>query len=212
MKTPAELPALTVPSKRTLAITTAIALAAAVAILVTIVLPAEYGIDPLGTGKRLGLNVLAAPPPQAVPAPAGATMYKPLQEGPVGYYAAPAHTDSAQFTLRPYEYVEYKYRLEEGATMVYSWTANDAVVQDFHGERDGAPAGQAESYDKRDRKESYGAFTAPFPGIHGWYWENPGGNTITIDVISMGFYSAALEIRMDHSRRAHELKSLNPAN
>ena len=44
------------PSVRMLARTTAIALTVAGAILVTVVLPAEYGVDPLGTGRRLGLT------------------------------------------------------------------------------------------------------------------------------------------------------------
>ena len=42
-----------IPSVRTLAKTTAWALLVAVAILVTIVLPAEYNRDPLGTGFLL---------------------------------------------------------------------------------------------------------------------------------------------------------------
>jgi hypothetical protein len=49
------------PSMRTLAITTAIALGLAAVILVTTVLPAEYGIDPLGTGEALGLTAIARP-------------------------------------------------------------------------------------------------------------------------------------------------------
>ena len=41
------------PSKKAIAKATAIALIVAVVILFTAVLPAEYGIDPLGTGKTL---------------------------------------------------------------------------------------------------------------------------------------------------------------
>jgi hypothetical protein len=49
------------------------------------------------------------------------------------------------------------------------------VAQDFHGERAAAAAGESveESYDKVDRQGADGTFTAPFAGIHGWYWENP---------------------------------------
>lgn len=43
------------PSGGQLARTTAIASAVAAVILLTIVLPAEYDIDPLGVGERLGL-------------------------------------------------------------------------------------------------------------------------------------------------------------
>src|SRR5687767_9112543 len=42
-----------VPSARTLVKASAVALAVAGLLLVTIVFPAEYGIDPLGTGEAL---------------------------------------------------------------------------------------------------------------------------------------------------------------
>ena len=50
MPTRAEL-----PTTRQLLRSTAIAVVSAAAILVTIVLPAEYGIDPTGIGTALGL-------------------------------------------------------------------------------------------------------------------------------------------------------------
>ncbi|MFY7871186.1 MAG: transmembrane anchor protein, partial [Limnohabitans sp.] len=49
------------PSAARLLKATAAALAAAAAVLVTVVLPAEYGIDPTGIGARLGLLALARP-------------------------------------------------------------------------------------------------------------------------------------------------------
>ena len=47
------------PSRRRILTATAVAFVTAVVVLVTAVLPAEYGIDPLGTGKMLGLTALA---------------------------------------------------------------------------------------------------------------------------------------------------------
>ncbi len=44
------------PSPRALLRSTAIALASATLLLVTVVLPAEYGIDPTGVGQFLGLK------------------------------------------------------------------------------------------------------------------------------------------------------------
>jgi len=53
----AEKPSLDeLPSSRQLLRSTAIAAASAVAILVTVVLPAEYDIDPTGIGGVLGLS------------------------------------------------------------------------------------------------------------------------------------------------------------
>ena len=49
---------------------TIVALVVAVILLVTAVLPAEYGIDPLGTGKALRLMDLAKADAAKTPAPA----------------------------------------------------------------------------------------------------------------------------------------------
>lgn len=200
------------PSLSTLAATTAIALVAAAAMLVTIVLPAEYAIDPIGTGRWLGLTEIASPslaPVEAVK-PHGAVL-APVQNGPAAEYPAEFKLDVFEITLQPYEYVEYKYGLEQGATMLYSWTASGPVIHDLHGERasgtsDGGPA--EESFDKQNRRQASGSFAAPFAGIHGWYWENPGGEPITIRLTSSGFYSSALEIHSDRTRRTRNLRPL----
>jgi hypothetical protein len=50
---------------------TIIALIVAAVVLVVAVLPAEYGIDPLGTGKALGLMDLAKAEVKPQPIPSG---------------------------------------------------------------------------------------------------------------------------------------------
>ena len=57
------------PTRKRLAVATAIALAVAALVLVAAVLPAEYGIDPLGTGKALGLTALFEADAEAEPSP-----------------------------------------------------------------------------------------------------------------------------------------------
>jgi hypothetical protein len=205
------------PSLSRLVKTAAIALATAGTLLVAVVLPAEYAIDPLGTGRRLGLTAIASPPltPIDTIANADSALLTPVQRGPIGDYPRPYKVDAFEVVLAPYEYVEYKYHLEKGATMVYAWSASAPVVHDFHGERsdpasDGGPAEQ--SFDKQDRRQASGSFTAPFTGIHGWYWENPGAEPITVRVTSSGFYSGAVEIRSDRTRRPHDLRSPDSAS
>lgn len=46
------------PSRRTLGIATLAALGCALVVLVLVILPAEYGIDPTGVGRAIGLTVL----------------------------------------------------------------------------------------------------------------------------------------------------------
>lgn len=215
MTTPTSPPTPAPPSLATLAKTTALALVVAAVLLVTIVMPAEYGVDPIGTGRWLGLTEIASPTVSVadtiLPAAAGAAL-TPVQHGPYGEYPADFKLDVFDITLQPYEFVEYKYRLEQGATMMFAWTATAPVIHDFHGERAGgaSSAGPAEeSYDKQNRRQGRGSFAAPFAGIHGWYWENPGDEPITIRLTSSGFYSAAVEIRSDRTRHPHDLRSLD---
>jgi len=198
------------PSTQTLALATAAALMAAIVILVTVVLPAEYGIDPLGTGRRLGIkrNALVVAPRPA-PGEGDAVTMIPVQDGPLANYPGEFRVDSRELVLGPYEFIEFKYRLEKGATMVFSWKASDDVIHDFHGDTDGATKDEPQSYDQQPRRSADGSFAAPFAGIHGWYWENPGGNPITIKLTAAGFFTSAHEFHIDRSRRERQLGSLD---
>src|SRR5687768_11096373 len=108
-----EIQAQDIPTKRQLAKATGIALLVALILLMTVILPAEYGIDPLGTGRMLGLTQMStpAPLPEEAMAPGEAPTFTPVQEGAVSHYAAAYKFDATEFALGPYEYVEYKYRL-----------------------------------------------------------------------------------------------------
>ncbi len=200
-------PPVQAPDVRTLTRASVIAVIVAAILLVTVVLPAEYGIDPLRTGAALGVAALSAPLSEPVPPPEGDTV-APVQEGPFALYPAEFKVDSREFVLGPYEYVEYKYHLEQGATMLFAWRASDDVMHDFHGVPDGAPASAEQSFDARPRREADGSFAAPFTGIHGWYWENPGGETVTVRVTTSGFYTAAHEFSYDRTRLSREVRSL----
>jgi hypothetical protein len=197
------------PSLRTLAAASAIAAVVAAVVLVTAVLPAEYGIDPLGTGRMLGLSALSeAGASTPVPPPEGDTL-APVPRGAFALYPGEYKFDARELVLGPYEYVEFKYHLAKDATMLFSWTADGDVMHDFHGDPDGAPANAAQSYDMQPRRRADGSFTAPFSGIHGWFWENPGGETITIRLTTAGFYTAAHQFRFDGTRQSREVRALD---
>ena len=53
-------------SNKRLIASIAVAATAGVLLLVTIVLPAEYGVDPLGVGGLLGLNAMNAEPTRTI--------------------------------------------------------------------------------------------------------------------------------------------------
>jgi hypothetical protein len=205
--TPQELdvPPAVVPSTRRLGMATAIALLVAVALFVTTVLPAEYGIDPLGTGKALGLLDLYAGASAASAVPAGVpAAVDRVEARTVMPQSTNYKFDEVEFKLRPLEGFEYKYRIEKGGGMVYAWKASGHVRYEFHGEPDGAGLGVAESYDKQEGDHASGTFTAPTSGIHGWFWENTSDAPITIALSSAGFYSGAIEFRQKYDPIKHK--------
>lgn len=171
-----------------------IALLVAGILLVTVVLPAEYGVDPLGTGARLGLLPLGILGKQ-VEALDAASQARVAGASPVIVAQdRPFHEETVTFDLAPGESVEYKYRLEKGKALLYAWSSSGPVRYELHAEPDGAPAGYAESYEKgTGRDAASGTLTAPFTGIHGWFWENATKSPVKVTLKSAGFYSLAHE-------------------
>ena len=175
-------------SPRKIAVATAVALLVAALLLVAVVLPAEYGIDLIGAGAVLGLLGLA-------------------QEQPIALQDAEYRLDEASLTVGPGGWLEYTYRMEAGATMLFSWQASGPLSYNFHSAPDGAPPGYAESFDAQENDRAYGAYTAPFTGVHGWYWENGTAEPVTISFWTAGFYSEAHEAR-DRATGYHALTDL----
>jgi hypothetical protein len=153
------------------------ALMIALIILFTTILPAEYGIDPTGIGKMLGFTSLAQD--------------KLSETTAQRHKAEPAafRQDTVELKFPPREGYEYKFKLQEGAGMIYSWKAAQGLEYDFHGEPEGGPKGYFESYEKNNGGAfGNGSFTAPFTGTHGWYFKNNTGETITVKLTTAGFY------------------------
>jgi hypothetical protein len=190
-----DLPKLQAPSKKAIAKAALIALGLALVVLFAAILPAEYGIDPLGTGAMLGLTELAgaanAPAEPALVPPGG----QPLPAATVNAQAAGYKVDSEELLLTPGRGVEIKYHMAKGAVMVYSWKASGKVLFEFHGEPDQKPnPDYYDSYeldDKVGKEQSHGWFIAPSTGIHGWFWENKGEENVEIRLTVAGFFDAA---------------------
>jgi len=195
------------PSTRKLLFATLAALGGAAVVLVTAVLPVEYGLDPVGAGKTFGL--LREPlADQAMPAAVPDGSSEALARlGAVTIYPAAYKVDSVELVLEPYEYLEYKYHLIKDAGMVFSWTASTTVVHEFHGDPDTNP-NDVQSYDKSNKSSASGSFAAPVTGIHGWFWENPSGERVTIKLTSAGFYSHAVEFHSDKTQRRRDLQNV----
>ena len=156
-------------------------LGAAALALVLFVLPAEYDIDPTGAGELMGIKGMAGYSVAALSKQSG--IY---------------HRDSVTFPLAPFESVEYKYALEQGQSMVFTWqgmsASNDPqteLIFDMHSEEKGTDPKDSVTFDIGRAGSAHGSFVAPFDGIHGWYWENRTGEDIVVKLVTTGFYSKA---------------------
>jgi hypothetical protein len=181
--------------RRWIAAATGAALLVAGLTLVAVVLPAEYAVDPLGIGAKLGLLDLGITGKQVAELSAAAAR-SPGRTATIVPQERAFTEEKVVFTIAAREAMEYKYRLDKGAALLFTWSATGPVNYELHAEPDGAPRGYAESYEKADAKNhAAGTLTAPFAGIHGWYWQNTGARPITITLQTAGFYSMAHEFR-----------------
>ncbi len=180
-------------------------------ILVTTVLPAEFGIDPTGIGAKLGLTKLGeatektsaevssaaeAEMPNAEVEPAEGQLdavgqpMKPVEDSVVTKHKDNYHEETVSVTLEPGQGAEIKAHMKGGESFVFNWTvAGGEVASDFHGEKLDAKKDEYTSYwiDGAMANAS-GSFTAPFDGKHGWYWLNRGDKPVTVTVKVSGFY------------------------
>jgi hypothetical protein len=186
--------------RQRIAVAAGAALLAAGLILVMFVLPAEYGVDPLGTGARFGLIELGLTGQRVEALDAAASGNVSGQAILVGQERA-FQEETVTFTLAPREGMEYKYRLDKGEALLYSWTATATVNFEAHAEPDGAPRGYAQTYEKGQGTRQSGTLTAPFSGIHGWFWENTTDQEMTVTLSAAGFYNVAHEFRSDQPVR-----------
>ena len=192
-----------VQSLKTLFISTLLAIILAIIILITAILPAEYGIDPTGLGKVMGLTVLA---PAKKPALNVSTDSKPslssdisikeidpkLVEAEMAMLRQATTTiwkDTVTITIPPLKGLEYKFYLEKGAKLGFEWASEgEKIYFDFHGEPKGDTTGYFKSFKITTDNKSSGTLDVPFTGSHGWYWENKTRTPIKIFLKTKGNY------------------------
>ena len=205
------------PSSKQLLRSTILAAVSAVVLLVAIVLPAEYGLDPTGIGRVLRMTEMgeikqqlaaeaaadaaAAPaaPAQAVgTAAAGmvaANAALPSTPAPVpapvavAVAAAPTveWQDEMPFTLTPGEGTEIKLKMVEGGKAQFSWVVEGGQV---NFDTHGDAPGKSISYEKgRGVAADEGVLEAAFTGNHGWYWRNRGQANVKVILRMRGEYT-----------------------
>lgn len=207
------------PSSRRLLRSTAIAAVVAAVLLVTAVLPAEYGVDPTGIGRLLGLTQMGeikvalakeAAADAATDSAIGgsgdttASAATPAASGiATGTSLTPSAPDSAMnarvthITLRPTQGREIKLAMRKGARVNFSWSTDRGVVNyDTHGDPPNPPRGFYHGYGKGQGKPSdEGVLVAAFDGLHGWFWRNRTQDVLTVTLRVNGAYQALREIK-----------------
>lgn len=199
------------PTSKQLRRSTLIALVAAIVLLVTVVLPAEYAIDPTRIGRVLGLAEMgeikaqlaeeaaidaaaadAALAPTPVAAGAAVPVSADIEQAPVVAQPSTSPTaiewrDEMRVTLEPGKGSEVKLVMKSGEKAQFSWIAEGGAVNfDTHG--DGG--GQSISYEKgRDVPSDEGVIEAAFDGNHGWFWRNRGDSDVTVVIRARGQYT-----------------------
>lgn len=186
------------PSTAKLVKSTILAAVSAGVLLVTVVMPAEYGIDPIGVGRLIGLKKMgeikvslareAAAQQAAVPAagdqttalPAGMPVPVVTAEAKPAADAAKTRTDEMQVTLAPDEGTEIKVELAEGKKVKYSWASDGGRANfDLHGDSKKLNI-DYHGYSKGSEQKSDGVLIAAFDGNHGWFWRNRTSKTLTV--------------------------------
>lgn len=199
------------PSSKQLLRSTLIAAVVACVLLATVVLPSEYGIDPTGIGRVLGLTKMGeiktqlaqeaeqdrlatqqsspvAQTPQIATQPATSSS----SDASAVTSATPSaiegsRADEMSITLQPGEGAEIKLLMLKGGIANYEWTTTGGPVNhETHGD---GPGGANHSFSKGKQVErDAGTLTAPFNGQHGWFWRNRTQSIVTIKLSTKGQY------------------------
>ncbi len=205
------------PSSRALLRSTIIAAAIALVLLVTVVLPAEYGVDPTRVGGVLGLtkmgeikmslakeaatadsaeaataavavNTVAASGAETVPVPtAPPPAALPATRPTAVASQAGLSSHVTEIVLAPSEGKEIKLVMRKDARVTYSWLSSGGVVN--YDTHADAPGIKYHGYAKGSGKQSDdGVLVAAFDGAHGWFWRNRGRETVTVTLRTSGDY------------------------
>lgn len=189
-----------------------VTLVVAVVLLITVILPAEYSIDPTGIGGKLGLTELSNPAPQATEQSSHKRLVfidtaSGLEELPVNLqqnsdepiplpnptvfqdHTAAPETRHFTITLQPNEQTEIKMLLKAGQVALFQWTSNiDELYVDFHGHIPDADAYWVRYKEEESNGSGQGSLVAPFDGEHGWYWLNISESVVTITLDLQGYF------------------------
>jgi hypothetical protein len=199
------------PSGRRIALSVLGALAVAAVVLLTAVLPAEYGVDPLGIGRALGFTELNSQPTRTLEIKDVLGGNETVREVEIPAFnepvplpnpavhqseAAPIPTRTITLTLEEGQQTEIKTVLRANKVITYTWKTDGGLVYcDLHGHDPAAGQDFFVRYreDQDGATEATGSLVAPFDGEHGWFWLNIAEGPVTITLTVTGFFDDIID-------------------
>lgn len=193
------------PSIKTLIKSTVTAICVAGVILVTIVLPAEYGIDPTGVGKMIGLvkmgeikvslaqeaadDKLKDKTQSEISSAESQTATSPVVTEVQAKSDVSTSSDTMAIVLQPNEGKEIKLTMKKGEEVNYVWFTDGGRANfDVHADSKVLKINY-HNYEKGSLENSEGVLTAAFDGNHGWFWRNRTSKTMKVTLQVQGDYS-----------------------
>ena len=183
------------PSSAQLLKSTIIAIIMIVILFVMVILPAEYGTDPTGVGKLLGLKEMGDIKMSLLEE----SQNESLQESEPFSIVSDSveaekisdtiNEDVVEITIEPGKAIEIKLEMKIGDVVQYEWrTIKGGLNYNLHG--DGYKGSKKSINYKKGRMvpSDSGELKAEFDGYHGWFWRNREKFSVTVILQTSGDY------------------------
>jgi hypothetical protein len=197
------------PSGKKIAVSMGIAFAVALVVLVTFILPAEYGRDPTGIGSQLGITALSSPGrtieiTDTIGGNEGIREIEIPDAGePVPLPNPAIHQDEAvpgdivtiNVDIPAEAETEVKTVLLANKAIIYSWSVDRGTIySDFHGHNPDFGSDFFVRYlEHQETAGGNGSLVAPFDGEHGWYWLNYNDFPVTVTLTVSGYFEDTID-------------------
>ena len=183
------------PTSAQLLKSTIIAIIVAIILLIMVILPAEYGTDPTGVGKILGLKEMGEIKISLLEE----SQNESTQENNTSSIKTDSveqvmvnntiNNDVVEITIEPGKAIEIKLEMKSGSLVQYEWkTIKGGLNYNLHG--DGYKGSQQFISYKKGRMvpSDSGMLKAEFDGYHGWFWRNREKFSVTVSLQTSGDY------------------------
>ncbi|MBL7013436.1 MAG: transmembrane anchor protein [Candidatus Marinimicrobia bacterium] len=178
------------PTSSQLIKSTIIAMVVAGVLLLLVILPAEYGVDPTGIGKVMGLKkmgeIKVSLEKETLTEPE-VLIDIPIDTEEVTSPTVEENKDILKVQIPPGEAIEIKLEMKKGSVAKYKWSTNNGAINyNLHG--DGYKGMHISTTYKKGRMVSSdrGELIAEFDGYHGWFWRNRNDVAVTVKLEAAG--------------------------